>query len=456
MTAAIRRALPVVGLWACAGQTPLPDAPPPDKCAANAFSDTEFVAHIDHGGRSREFLVWMPKTAGPHDIVVNLHEFRASPRKQAVYSGWIDVAQAENAILVAPEGSNSGWNAGTCCGPNRDPATDEVAFLDAVVHRVQQIGCGSDRVLATGLGNGAMMAERWACESSVPDAVVSVFGSLQVDTCPRATPVPVLNYARQTQDPGLLPVSHATSAWQGVNGAVALDRIEDGTLRCDGWDGGAVTRQCTVLGSPGTWPGAADGELHSAHPLANATRGAWAWVKDQWQRGATDTGIPIPPFSPDKLREGLPLGTRMRYLFEAEGEPARTEAWEVTAADARGCTITTTTRVEEQTVGEPEAREYTWEELAAHARFEATATRRETGEVAVPAGRFPALRYRVAAMRDGQPTETEYQFAANLPGPPALLVVRVGGQERSRMTLLERSSPPPPAPPGDTPAPAPP
>jgi polyhydroxybutyrate depolymerase len=284
-------------LASCGSQPHWPAGPPADPCGAAAFPDEPMVLEVAWGDRTRRALVWFPPTPGPHDVVVDLHEFRSDPMRQAHYSMWVPHAREVGAILVAPDGRAATWNAGGCCGKAHEESTDDVGLLDAVVASVEAHGCTTGFVLATGIGNGGMMAERWAWSSAVPDAVVSVGGALQrVDDAPvGARPVPVLHY-HGADDPffpasgasgkaliATRPVADATAAWVARGAMQPLPPLEDGDLRCERWaPAGAAepwVQSCTVAGMIDAWPRAADTQVTSGSPLADATRGAWAWAK---------------------------------------------------------------------------------------------------------------------------------------------------------------------------------
>lgn len=276
-------------LSACATQTPWPERAPADACAAGALPDEELVLRLEHG-QVRSALVWPGASKGPRDVVVNLHEFRAEPRRQNHYSGWVPHAREVGAVLVGPDGRYATWNAGTCCGKAAEKRVDDVGYLDALVARIDAVGCTSGKVLATGIGNGAMMAHRWACESDVVDGVVSVGGALQVDACPVERPIPVLHYhgALDTFYPAegaedLRSVEHALALWRARNQAEGEPVVEHfGQVTCRTWQGAAPVRSCVVEGMGASWPGAADTRIESDSPLADATRGAFAWIRAHW------------------------------------------------------------------------------------------------------------------------------------------------------------------------------
>ncbi len=285
-------------LAACGSQPHWTDTLPSDPCDPAAYPKGPIVVDVTVGDRDRRGLVWLPPTRGPWDLVVNLHEFRSDPLRQQHYSGWIPYAQEAGVMLLAPDGKSSTWNAGPCCGRAMEQGVDDVAFLNAIVAKVAA-ACTTGNVLATGIGNGAMMAERWACESDVPDAVVSVGGALQTGACPQSRPIPVLHYHGGADrfvpadgSPGVLhpkvetaghvPVSASLALWQARNQAQPAEPLTDGALSCTQWTGGAPLAACTIAEGADTWPGSANGAVLSSSPLANATQGAWAWVQAAW------------------------------------------------------------------------------------------------------------------------------------------------------------------------------
>ncbi len=289
----------VAASLACGSQARLRAAPEGSVCPGPAGEEGPLVVEVESGGRTRRALIWLPQTPGPHDVVINLHEFRSEPKRQAYYSGWFPFFREADVILVAPDGKSSTWNVGTCCGRAHEQGVDDVAFLDALVAKVEAATCSSGRVMVTGIGNGGMMAEHWACHSDVPDAVVSVGGSLQVDECPQSRPIPILHY-HGGQDrfvpigggEGILagehkPVAHAEKLWRARNGTAPSTQIIRGPLTCkEGVGSAASTRFCTLARAGDTWPGAEDAPQQDAVPLTNATTGAWAWVTGQWSKAS--------------------------------------------------------------------------------------------------------------------------------------------------------------------------
>jgi polyhydroxybutyrate depolymerase len=284
-------------LAACRPTPVWPETPSDAACSAGGLPADESILRLTEEEEPRTALVWGPQSAGPHDVVVNLHEFRAEPRRQNHYSRWVPEAAARGMLLVGPDGRSATWNVGNgCCGKAGEKGYDDVRFLDDVAARIEVTGCTTGRVLATGIGNGGMMAERWACESDVPDAVVSVGGALQLPTCENARPIPIVHYhgEKDTMYPAdgskprddsesTIPVAKAIEAWKARNHATGAPvHTEQGALSCDRWDGDAPVVWCTVKGMADVWPGSAEWPVDPNVPLSDATVGALDAVIRPW------------------------------------------------------------------------------------------------------------------------------------------------------------------------------
>lgn len=138
------------------------------------------------------------------------------------------------------------------------------------------------------------------------------------------------------------------------------------------------------------------------------------------------------------LRDGFPLGTRMRLRLELAGSPAIEQRWEVVGHTAEGCTIASTVHDAETgaLLRDEGSGRSTWEELLGHGRFPAARTEIADDTVTVPAGTFATRRYTV---REDDGSVKVLHFAKGLPGPPVSLVVTRDGAVTSSMVLLERT-----------------
>jgi len=302
----MRHAALFLTLSACGSQPHWPEEPSTwfghkgvSTCSTAELPKSPVVIDVKHQGRTRRALAWFPKQSGPWDVVVNLHEFRSNPERQAHYSTWVPWAEQQNVLLIAPDAKSSAWHSSEgCCGRAVEQRIDDVAFLDALMAKVHESGCTSGNVLATGIGQGAMMAERWAANSDEPDAVVSVGGWLATEAPAPRRPIPYVNY-RGTEDtfvpadgtPGTLKPEWGTFAsrqsaityWSQRNGVSTFTPQADAHLSCQVAEGAkAFTAICDVRDMIDNWPGAENAPVQSSAPLADATKGPWAQIQAAW------------------------------------------------------------------------------------------------------------------------------------------------------------------------------
>jgi poly(3-hydroxybutyrate) depolymerase len=163
----------------------------------------------------------------------------------------------------------------------------DVELLDTLVAQIEGVACTAGDVTVSGLGNGAMMAHRWACESDVPDAIMTAGGTLQMEEGPRTRPLPGLHYhgdedtwAPADGSMGHRPAEHGLGLWRGINGVTGEGVVEaDGELSCTNWTGNKPVTYCIVDGGFHGWPGAADMPVASEHSLADATPAGVAWLE---------------------------------------------------------------------------------------------------------------------------------------------------------------------------------
>lgn len=158
---------------------------------------------MDIGGVRRWWLVHEPanrSSAGPLPVVLVLHGGGGNPRNAGMMSGMSELADRKGFLAVYPAGMGRfprrllTWNAGFCCGYAMDRDVDDVAFLAALIERLIKEGrADPKRVFMTGMSNGAMMAQRFACErAGLVAAIAPVAGQLNVGTCKPSRPVAVL------------------------------------------------------------------------------------------------------------------------------------------------------------------------------------------------------------------------------------------------------------------------
>lgn len=167
------------------------------------FSQQLINETISHDGETRQYTVYLPSSyqAGQNlPMVFNLHGFGSNGTQQSFYSAFNNLANAENFIVVIPEGlervtplgpEGTHWNAyfGT--------DVDDLGFLNLVIdHVYTNYNIDLARVYSTGMSNGGFMSHRLACElSDRIAAIASVAGGVfneQLDNCNPSRAVPVM------------------------------------------------------------------------------------------------------------------------------------------------------------------------------------------------------------------------------------------------------------------------
>jgi polyhydroxybutyrate depolymerase len=204
MRARLAACAAAIMLTACGTNTPrLISSPTPT-------SNGDLRYQIEVGGRTRVYEVHMPAT-GPRSGLPVVFLFHGSAGT-GVGTEWIahfDSTSDRNGFLaVYPEGYQRTWNDGRGTTPAEKAKVDDIAFVSAMIDRL-----GADykidraRVFATGLSNGAMLAERLGCQLAGKIAAIALVAgpmpSNLSSSCRSGRPVPVLEI-HGTSDP-LIP-----------------------------------------------------------------------------------------------------------------------------------------------------------------------------------------------------------------------------------------------------------
>ncbi len=202
--------------------------------------------------------------------------------------GQISKSEQEGFIVVFPNGLaklKSGklatWNASSCCAWARDQNIDDVGFTKQVIDNVEaQLTINRNRVFATGISNGGMMAYRLACElAGTIKAVASVAGAIGVTPCHPREPVAVLHIHARNDDhvlfdggagpkaqdgskvPQFVSVPDNMARWVQTNQCSATPRrvLEVPGAYCErynGCRGGASVELCVTEVGGHSWHGA--------------------------------------------------------------------------------------------------------------------------------------------------------------------------------------------------------
>src|SRR4051812_11595061 len=102
------------------GHSPIPNVGAPMQCSAlTRKGPLDSTENITVGGLSRTYQLHLPASynpARPTPVVINLHGLTGDGPGINAIGGMISKSDAEGFIVVAPNGVQSSWNAGTCCG----------------------------------------------------------------------------------------------------------------------------------------------------------------------------------------------------------------------------------------------------------------------------------------------------------------------------------------------------
>ena len=153
---------------------------------------------LQHDGRDRSYRVYVPSsvkagTAVP--LIFDFHGHGGSSTQEESSSGWKKKADQVGFIVVYPDGIDSSWNVGSCCGLPMSENIDDVGFTKAMIEAVSAAACiDAKRIYATGMSNGAGFAQRLACEAAdVIAAIASASADLVTDPCTPARPISELS-----------------------------------------------------------------------------------------------------------------------------------------------------------------------------------------------------------------------------------------------------------------------
>lgn len=239
-----------------------------------------------HQDRVRTYYLYTPSTfdfSRPLPLVIALHGGGGTGERFANTTAYDAVAEAEEFIVVYPDGVNERWNDGR---NNADASVDDVSFIAALIQELSGIrSIDLEQVYVTGISNGGFMTGRLACDQ--PDLFAGyaiVAASLPEgieDTCEVQNPgsVMVIHGTEDQlipywggEDPGgnaILSVPQAAQYWAQANGCGSWGRNRwlpnevnfDGTVVTETTYPRCATdpvQLLTIWGGGHTWPGGLD------------------------------------------------------------------------------------------------------------------------------------------------------------------------------------------------------
>ncbi|MBK9585545.1 MAG: polyhydroxybutyrate depolymerase [Alphaproteobacteria bacterium] len=272
---------------------------------------------MTHDGVERYYTLHVPpRVLGSKKkvpLVLMLHGGGGNDSNGVKMSQFSKKADAEGFIVAYPSGSGrfkkvlKTWNFWHCCGYAMENNTDDAGFLNALIdHLVENYPVDPDRVLVTGMSNGAMMSHRTGIElSGKVAAIAPVVGTVFGDE-PRAKGPVAAFIINGTADKhikmdGGKNVSRIQDAWDGTPMKPALWQSEywakrngckpkpekiqykkDVILYDYHCPQGKDVRHMIIEGGGHSWPGGRAGRKKADAPsqALNATDEMWAFFME--------------------------------------------------------------------------------------------------------------------------------------------------------------------------------
>ncbi len=298
---------------------PGPPAARPDPPPTVGGNQTRFLTH---GGLERRYLVHVPRgydPSRPCPVVLAFHDALGAAELFVTQGQWDRFADRHGVLVVYPEGTGRStqmltFNAGTCCGYAARSGVDDVGFVRALLDALPSLyAVDRRRVYATGLGNGAMLCYRLACE--MPErlaAIGPVGGGMTVEGPRPARPVPLVHVhgledgfapAEGGVGPTPLqtyyhrPIRDVIAWWAEVNHCrkepAGVERRKDYVLQryapAPGRAGAPVLLY-TIPGAGHNWPGGVDATEHKGTGPFVRSVDATALIWEFFERFRLDDG----------------------------------------------------------------------------------------------------------------------------------------------------------------------
>jgi len=258
--------------------------------AATPLGSGDHARTLTAGGLLRSYLAHIPATydsGKPTALVLAFHGGGTNAESMVRFSGLNAKSDEAGFVVVYPNGTGRlkrvlTFNGGNCCGYAASHKIDDVEFTRAILDDLAtQVNIDRNRVFATGMSNGAIMAYRLASELSDRIAAIApIAGPMGTERAAPRRPVSVIHMhgtddefaplhggkGRGVSGTNFYSVEYSVQTWVKANGCQAeptVERLPDiakdgtGAVRkiyrpCN--DGAEVA--LVVIESGGhTWPG---------------------------------------------------------------------------------------------------------------------------------------------------------------------------------------------------------
>ncbi|KAA1249596.1 esterase [Mycobacterium simiae] len=201
------------------------------------------------GGLNRTYVVHVPP-GPPAGLVLNLHGGGGTGAGQQALTNFDSVADANNLLVVYPDGYDKSWADGRGASPADRRRVDDVGFLVALVTKLRDdLAVPAGHVFATGLSNGGFMSNRLACDrADVFAAVAPIAGTLGAGVaCNPSRPVSVLE-AHGTADRVVPFKGGVVRGRGGVSQAISVSTMSDRWRAANGCQGDPSVEELPNVG----------------------------------------------------------------------------------------------------------------------------------------------------------------------------------------------------------------
>src|ERR1700739_1100701 len=129
----------------------------------SAASARDLPGTFRSGGMDRTYRLHVPP-GDPIGLVLSLHGGGGTGIGQQGLTDFDTVADANNLLVVYPDGYDKSWADGRGASPADAPHVDDVGFLVALAGKLQgDYNIAPGHVFATGMSNGGFMTKMLVC-----------------------------------------------------------------------------------------------------------------------------------------------------------------------------------------------------------------------------------------------------------------------------------------------------
>ena len=228
-------------------------------------------------GVYRNYILHLPASytsLNQYSLVLNLHGYTSNADQERLYTAMNNTADANNFIVVYPNGIGNYWNA-------FGSGADDVKFLDSLIEKLSRTySIDRSSVYSCGMSNGGYMSYTLACRLSQKIAAIAsvtgVMSNWNLANCTLAHKMPMMQI-HGTADPtvdyntggtGSMGVEATLLFWRDTNNCPLVsdtfdvpntnvgDNCTAQLIRFQNCEQGSEVYFYKIFGGEHTWPGA--------------------------------------------------------------------------------------------------------------------------------------------------------------------------------------------------------